>query len=204
MLRPLSEGISLHAEHKLFGSKLLHYRLMKCYYRTFKAMREDSLQDQAQLIFLLSLMAELARRREGIKLPFTKNIVLAMLSFDSTTLKQSPFSDQVIRILAVLLENLCRQGRTAGKLGVEGEVANGLLLLTSRVDELFTLRILIRAIRQLPRPITKGEVEKSGVISGLSDNFGEEVALRVKTMLRGGGSVKKEGHKTLKDLICNM
>lgn len=76
---------------------------MKCYYRSFKAMREDSLYDQGQIIFLLSLMAELARRREAIKLPFTKNIVLALLSFDTTTLKQSPYSAQVIRILAVLL-----------------------------------------------------------------------------------------------------
>ena len=63
MLRPLSEVLTLHAEHKLFANKRLHYRLMKCYYRHFKSMREDDLHTQGQLIFLLSLMAELARRR---------------------------------------------------------------------------------------------------------------------------------------------
>lgn len=118
MLRPLSEVLTLHAEHKLFGSKVLHYRLMKCYYRHFKAMREDDLHEQGQLIFLLSLMAELARRREKAKLPFTKNILLAMLSIDRGTLKSSPYSCQIIRILAVLLENLSRQGKIARKLGV--------------------------------------------------------------------------------------
>jgi hypothetical protein len=38
---------------------------------------------------------------------------------------------------------------------VEREVLDGLLLLTSRVDEVFTLRILIKAIRQLALPLKK-------------------------------------------------
>ena len=82
------------------------------------------------------------------------------------------------------------------------EVANGLLLLTSRVDELFTLRILIRAIRQLSHPITKSDLKASGAMASLRENLGEEVACRVRMMV--GGSRGVEGSKTLKDLICKM
>jgi hypothetical protein len=82
---------------------------------------------------------------------------------------------------------------------------NGLLLLTSRVDELFTLRILLKAIRQLTLsaglPVTKQQLEKYGVINGLADNFGAEVAVRLRVMLCHA-SISKE--QTLKDLICKL
>lgn len=175
---------------------------MKCFHRAFKGLAEDSDQDQSNLVFLMSLMAELARKDQKIRLPFTRKIVLALLSFDSSTLKQSSHSCQLIKILAVLLENLARQGRTAVKLGVQDQMMSGLLLLTSRVDELFTLRILLRAIRQLTitaaLPLTTDLLEKEGVTAGLRDHFGDEVALRVRVLVCHAG--KKE--QTLKDLIC--
>ena len=44
--------------------------------------------------------------------------------------------------MAVLLENLVRQGTALRKLMLQRQVLDGLLLLTSRVDELSTLPIL--------------------------------------------------------------
>lgn len=68
---------------------------------------------------------------------------------------------------------------------------DGLLLLTSRVDEIFTLRILIRAIQQLGGTITREQLERSGALPGLRDNFGEEFAVKVKMMLRNVGAKKE-------------
>lgn len=91
---------------------------MKYFDRTFKAMSEHDDQSQYQLVFLMSFMAEIVRKNQKVKLPFTRKIVLAMLSFDSTTLKESGFGSQIIKILAVILENLTKQGKAAAKLGV--------------------------------------------------------------------------------------
>ena len=142
--------VNLKVEHKILTSKLMHYRLMKCFYRKFKEIVDGADHDQSQLIFLLSLLAEVSRRSQKIRLPFTRKIVLALLTFDA-----SIQHGKIITILAVLLENLVRQGSAVRKLMVEREVLDGLLLLTSRVDELFTLRILIKAIKQLTLPLTK-------------------------------------------------
>jgi hypothetical protein len=87
MLIPLSTVITLHVDHKLFTNKTLHYRLMKSFHRHFKGLGEGE-QDQSSLLFLMSLMAELARKNQKIRLPFTRKIVLALLSFDCSTLKQ--------------------------------------------------------------------------------------------------------------------
>ena len=83
--------------------KELHYRLMKSFYRCFKQMEDESEEQQHRLIFTMSLMAEIARRNEKVKLPFTRKIVQAMLSFDCTHLEQSAYGQQIIKILAVLL-----------------------------------------------------------------------------------------------------
>jgi hypothetical protein len=122
---------------------------MKYFYRTFKGMNDENEENQLQLIFIMSLMAEISRKSEKIKLPFTRKIVLAMLSFDENCLKESAYGPQIIKILAVLLENLTKQGKAAVKFGVESQLKNGLLLLISRVDELFTLQILLRTIKNL-------------------------------------------------------
>jgi hypothetical protein len=156
---------------------------MKCFYRTFKAM-EDSHPSQHQLVFLMSLLAEISRKQEKVRLPFTRNIALALLSFDLNTIDESHKGNQILAILAVLLENLSRQGKAVVKLGVEEQLKKGLLLLTSRVDELFTLRILLKAIRQLPHPnFTREELEKSGITASLSHHFGNQAAIKVKVML---------------------
>lgn len=99
-------------------SKQLHYRMMKCFYRCFRQMAEESEQQQHRLLFVMSLLAEIARRNQRVKLPFTRKIVQAMLSFDCQHLEHSHYRPQIITILAVLLENLSKQGKAAAKLAV--------------------------------------------------------------------------------------
>ncbi len=55
----------------------------------------------------------------------------------------------MIKIIAVILTNLIKQGRTAIKLGVSNEVKNGLIRLISKVDDLFTLKILLDSVKTL-------------------------------------------------------
>lgn len=55
----------------------------------------------------------------------------------------------MIKIIAVILSNLIKQGRTAIKLGVSNEVKNGLIRLISKVDDLFTLKILLDSVKTL-------------------------------------------------------
>jgi hypothetical protein len=66
----------------------------------------------------MSLLAEITRRNDKIKLPFTRKIVLAMLNFDETIIKESIYGSQIINILAVLLANFSKQGKMPVKLGV--------------------------------------------------------------------------------------
>ncbi len=55
----------------------------------------------------------------------------------------------MIKIIAVILSNLIKQGRTAIKLGVSNEVKNGLIRLISKVDDLFTFKILLDSVKTL-------------------------------------------------------
>ena len=87
MLVPLSIVISKEDFQKVMLSKNLHYRLMKYFHRSFKQMAEENEEQQHRLIFTMSLMAEIARKNDKVKLPFTRKIVLAMLSFDCNHLK---------------------------------------------------------------------------------------------------------------------
>ena len=71
---------------------------MKCFYRKFKGIDVKNDQDHSHLVFLLSLLAELSRRNQKIRLPFTRKIVLALLTFDPSILHT-----KILTILAVLL-----------------------------------------------------------------------------------------------------
>jgi hypothetical protein len=71
---------------------------MKCFYRKFKEIDVKTDQDHSHLIFLLSLLAELSRRNQKTRLPFTRKIALALLTFDPSILHT-----KILTILAVLL-----------------------------------------------------------------------------------------------------
>ena len=187
-------------------SKELHYRMMKCFYRCFREMAEESEEQQHRLLFILSLLAEIARRQQKVRLPFTRKIVQALLSFDCHLLTNSHYGQQIITILAVLLENLARQGRAAAKLAVHHETKNGLLLLMGKADELSALQILLRAIKQLVDStglsISAEELEERGVAAAMRCTWGDLAAARLKVHLCRLSSKRAGAHgKTLKDLI---
>lgn len=103
MLVQVSAVIGRPDFQRVMLSKDLHYRMMKCFYRWFKQMAEENEEQQHRLVFIMSLLAEIARRNEKVKLPFTRKIVQAMLSFDCQHLAKSNYGQQIIKILAVLL-----------------------------------------------------------------------------------------------------
>jgi len=69
----------------LVKNKILHYRLTKLFYRVFKAI-DVGKESQTYALFLLSLLAEIVRIHPSAKLPFTKKIVLSILSINITSL----------------------------------------------------------------------------------------------------------------------
>lgn len=103
MLMQMSVVIARPDFQRVMLSKELHYRMMKCFYRFFKQMAEENEEHQHRLVFIMSLLAEIVRRNEKVKLPFTRKIVQAMLSFDCQHLEQSNYGQKIIKILAVLL-----------------------------------------------------------------------------------------------------
>ena len=129
-------------------NKVLHYRLMKLYYRMYKNLTGE--QDQQEhIVFVLSLLAEIIRQHQDVRLPFTKKIVLSLLTFDHDNLKSLECRHQVVMIMAIIYENMARQGRQMVRLGVEKQVREGLLLLLSKIEDFPALRILLRGLLEL-------------------------------------------------------
>ena len=121
---------------------------MKLYYRMYKNLTGE--QDQQEhIVFVLSLLAEIIRQHQDVRLPFTKKIVLSLLTFDHDNLKSLECRHQVVMIMAIIYENMARQGRQMVRLGVEKQVREGLLLLLSKIEDFPALRILLRGLLEL-------------------------------------------------------
>ena len=94
-------------------------------------------------------MAEIIRKNNHVRLPFSKKTVLAIIKIDYDNLNKVEHSTHIILILAILFENMAKQARIMVRLGVEEQVKEGLLLLLAKVDEFSTLRICLRALFDL-------------------------------------------------------
>ena len=81
ILPEISEMIKKRKDEKMIGSKVLHSRLMHCYYGVYKKINEKDSQNEF-LLFLLSLLAEIVRQNNQVRLPFSKKTVLSLLNFD--------------------------------------------------------------------------------------------------------------------------
>lgn len=118
MLEPLSHEINQQIPNKdLLTCKILHYRLMKHFYRLYKDLNSDP-DSENKILFVLSLLAEIIRKERVVKLPFTRKIVQALLSFDIDALSKSVRGEKIKVIISLLLENISKQGKLAVKLRV--------------------------------------------------------------------------------------
>ena len=86
------------------------------YYRMYKKINGE--QEQEYIVFVLSLLAEIIRQNQDVRLPFTKNIVLSLLTFDYDNLKSIECRHQIVMIMTIIYENMARQGRQMVRLGV--------------------------------------------------------------------------------------
>jgi hypothetical protein len=136
-------------QHPDLLSKTLHAWLMKLFLKSYQHPNLQEATVQNKLLIILSIMAQIAQFNPTVRLPFSRKISLAVLSFDLTEIIHGIEGEKVIEIIAVLLENFSKQEKLMKKLRVIEDVKRGVLLLLSRVDEIFALRILLKALKQL-------------------------------------------------------
>lgn len=136
-------------QHPELLSKPLHAELMKAFLKSYQHSNLEEAAVQNKLLTILSIIAQIAQSNPKVRLPFSRKTALALLSFDLDGLLYREERGRVIEIISVLLENLSRQERLMRKLRVTEDAKRGVLLLISRADETFALRILLKALKQL-------------------------------------------------------
>lgn len=149
LLVQISQVIREARAPQIATNKQLHNRLIKLYYyKLYKSLNEKE-NNQTYMMFVLSLLAEIVRQHQEVKLPFTRKIVLALLTFDLESFDQSEEGQQLLAILAVLLGNLAKQGKLVMRLKVEHQLNEGILQLLSKTNHIFALQILLKALKIL-------------------------------------------------------
>ena len=76
-----------------------------------------------------------------------------MFRIDNELLIKSPKRKDILAILAVIYENLSRQGRLVNKYNITNDLKKALLNNYELIEELFTLKVFNKAIANL---VTKG------------------------------------------------
>ena len=179
----ISERIKTGRDEKFICNKVLHYRLLQTYYGIYKKINENA-GEQEKMLFLLSLLAEITRQNNQVRLPFSKKTVLSLLNFDESAIFQIKGAHQIFMILMILFENMAKQGKLMVRLGVEEQLKRGLLLLIGKADEYFALQISLRTLLELEAKakvnISTRELEQTGIIERIQDNFGKEAVQRIK------------------------
>jgi hypothetical protein len=99
------------------------------------------------MLHVLSLLAEIVRQNPAAKLPFTRKIVLALLTFDLESVGSAAGGQQVIAILATLLANQAAQPKLMLRLNVHHELKLALLQLLAKAQTPTTLRLLLQSLR---------------------------------------------------------
>ena len=105
--------------------------------------------NQEYMLFILSLLAEIVRIDNQIRLPFSKKTVLSILNFDECAILETKGGHQIMMILMIIFENMAKQGKLMVRLNVEEQLKRGLLLLIGKVDEYSALRISLRTLLEL-------------------------------------------------------
>lgn len=78
---------------------------------------------------------------------------MTMFRIDNELLINSPKRKDILAILAVIYENLSRQGRLVNKYNITNDLKKALLQNYELIEELFTLKVFNKAIANL---VTKG------------------------------------------------
>lgn len=78
---------------------------------------------------------------------------MTMFRIDNELLIKSPKRKDILAILAVIYENLSRQGRLVNKYNITNDLKRALLQNYELIEELFTLKVFNKAIANL---VTKG------------------------------------------------
>jgi hypothetical protein len=128
------------------------------------------------MLYVLSIIAELIRENSKFYFPFTRKFLLTVFRIDDELLVNSPKKKDILAILAVIYENLSRQGRLIAKYNVTNELKGALLHNYHLIEELFTLKVFNKTIANL---VAKGvtfsvaDFTKHSVLETLS-NFIEK------------------------------
>lgn len=78
---------------------------------------------------------------------------MTMFRIDNELLIKSPKRKDILAILAVIYENLSRQGRLVNKYNITNDLKRALLQNYELIEQLFTLKVFNKAIANL---VTKG------------------------------------------------
>lgn len=78
---------------------------------------------------------------------------MTMFRIDNELLIKSPKRKDILAILAVIYENLSRQGRLVNKYNITSDLKRALLQNYELIEELFSLKVFNKAIANL---VTKG------------------------------------------------
>jgi hypothetical protein len=159
---------------------------LKLFYQLYKEIGSEK-ERLENILFVISLLAEILRKNSSIKLPFSKKTALSLLTFDSNTLDNAKGKYQIMMILVILTENMARQGRLMKRLGVHEQLKEGLLLLISKADEFSALQILLRALLELQSKlsltVTSQELDQTWVTGKIRDVFGDRAVVKIKSIL---------------------
>lgn len=79
------------------------------------------------MLYVLSIIAELIRENPKFYFPFTRKFLMTMFRIDNELLIKSPKRKDILAILAVIYENLSRQGRLVNKYNITNDLKKALL-----------------------------------------------------------------------------
>mgnify|MGYP000863781038 CR=1 FL=1 len=127
-------------------------------------------------------MAEIVRKRNEIRLPFSKKTVLALLTLDYDSINALEDRNTIFLIYLVLLENMAKQKKLMVRLGVLEQLRCGLLILFSKTDEYFVLRILLKTLLELQSVARTqfGPADLECLTQKVRELFGDKAAAKIK------------------------
>lgn len=105
------------------------------------------------MLYVLSMIAELIRQNPKFYFPFTRKFLMTVFRIDNELLIKSPKRKDILAILAVIYENLSRQGGLVHKYNITNDLKRALMQNYQLIEELFTLKVFNKSIANL---VSKG------------------------------------------------
>ena len=130
----------------------------------------------------MSLLADLATHQKGLRLPFSRKIVQALLRFDADVITAHPKAGHLVAILAVLFYNLSGQCGLAQRCGVAEDAMMASLKLLCLTTDPQLLQGLLKAMERFQSKVGMNwkQVCQTGVAYDLETALGEPGLARVR------------------------